>query len=254
MMIKRIIVLIFILLFSVMFISNSVRRITNGEWAPWLSENLKHYGLASHIVSEAFAYNDIQVVYGFFPWSRSYEIARVGEWDGSIVWSKTEERAEYFYYSDPVLYTQTVFFHRKDLDFDWETYADLKDYTIGITLGYTYRELDQYIDNPEYKFDPAPNDETNFRKLIAGRIDIFPVSLDIGYETMRNIFNELQIAEITHNQNPIDEVSYHLILTKVKDYNKDFIEMFNEGLKMLIESGKYDQYIQDSFMGLYELE
>ena len=35
------------------FASNTI-RITNGEWEPYLSEYSYEYGLASHIVSEAF--------------------------------------------------------------------------------------------------------------------------------------------------------------------------------------------------------
>ncbi len=30
-------------------------RLTNGEWPPYLSKNLKYYGISSRIVTEAFA-------------------------------------------------------------------------------------------------------------------------------------------------------------------------------------------------------
>ena len=30
-------------------------RLTNGEWQPYLSKDVPHYGFASHIVTEAFA-------------------------------------------------------------------------------------------------------------------------------------------------------------------------------------------------------
>lgn len=42
-------------------------RSTNGEWPPYLSENLPHYGLASHIISEAFAKKGLPLNMAFSP-------------------------------------------------------------------------------------------------------------------------------------------------------------------------------------------
>ncbi len=40
-------------------------RLTNGEYQPTLSENVPHYGFATHIVTEAFALVGFDVEYGF---------------------------------------------------------------------------------------------------------------------------------------------------------------------------------------------
>ena len=88
-------------------------RITNGEWPPYLSEKLKHNGLASRIVREAFELEGIQVVYDFFPWNRSLMLAQTGEWDGTAVWLRSPEREQEFYISDPVVQSTYVFFHLK---------------------------------------------------------------------------------------------------------------------------------------------
>ena len=94
-------------------------RITNGEWTPYLSEHLPHYGVSSHIVTEAFALVDVEVEYGFFPWQRSFKLAKSGEkWDGSAVWYYSEERARHFHYSDAVNQVEMAFFHLKDASFD----------------------------------------------------------------------------------------------------------------------------------------
>ncbi len=58
-------------------------RLTNGEWQPNLSKDTPHYGFASHIVTEAFALVGVEVEYGFFPWKRSYKIAKEGTWGGT---------------------------------------------------------------------------------------------------------------------------------------------------------------------------
>jgi len=44
--------------------------LANGEWAPYMSKNLKQAGYMSHIVTEAFAEEGITVKYVFLPWKR----------------------------------------------------------------------------------------------------------------------------------------------------------------------------------------
>ena len=46
-------------------------RLTNGDWQPFMSKNGPHHGIASHVVTEAFALVGVEVEYGFFPWKRS---------------------------------------------------------------------------------------------------------------------------------------------------------------------------------------
>jgi polar amino acid transport system substrate-binding protein len=118
-------------------------RLTNGEWQPYLSEDAPHHGFASHIVTEAFALVGVEVEYGFFPWKRSFKLAKEGTWDGSVVWVDSDERREYFLYSDPVVPSKMAFFHLKGSDFDWNSYEDLKGIRIGGTLEYAYgKEFD----------------------------------------------------------------------------------------------------------------
>ena len=54
-------------------------RITNGEWEPFLSENSSEYGFGSHIVTEAFKLEGIEIEYGFFPWTHGFETAKSGD-------------------------------------------------------------------------------------------------------------------------------------------------------------------------------
>ncbi len=130
-----------LLLFSTKSLfAETVIRITNGEWEPYLSEYSYEYGLASHIVSEAFHLEGIDVSWGFFPWKRSYELARQGQWDASAVWWPTEEAKKDFWISEPVVNTSFVFFYLKRQDFKWQAIEDLKGLKIGTTRGYDLRQ------------------------------------------------------------------------------------------------------------------
>ena len=74
-------------------------RLTNGEWPPFMSKNGPHHGVASHVITEAFALVGVEVEFGFFPWARSLKLAKEGVWDGSAAWWDREERYPYVFYS-----------------------------------------------------------------------------------------------------------------------------------------------------------
>ncbi len=97
--------------FSTISFAEETIRITNGEWTPFLSEGLEHYGVVSRIVAESFALEGVKVKYRFFPWARAYKLVKSGDWDGSVVWSRTPEREKDVYFSDPLLVSYDVFFH-----------------------------------------------------------------------------------------------------------------------------------------------
>lgn len=81
---------------------NVVRNATE-EYPPYTSEKLKHYGIDSHIVSEAFRIEGIDVEYQFFSGARSYAMAKEGSVDGTLPWALRAERKQFFWYSDPVI-------------------------------------------------------------------------------------------------------------------------------------------------------
>ena len=77
--------------FSPVFAEEEI-MISIGEWHPFISKELPHYGIVSHIISEAFAESQIKMKYGFFPWKRSYNYVKTGKYHASAIWGKTEER------------------------------------------------------------------------------------------------------------------------------------------------------------------
>ncbi len=230
-------------------------QLTNGEWPPWLSEELKYYGLASRIVTEAFALEDVKVEYHFFPWKRSYETAKNGTWDGSVIWSREPDREEAFYYSETVLDGKLVFFHLKNSKFDWEDVDDLEHVKIGGVIGYTYGEsFDSAVNSGKIEVQSVHKDVQNFEKLLAGRIQIFPIERDVGYDMIKNHFKPEEARLFTHHPKPIRVTSFHLILSKAIEKNKRMLTLFNRGLKRLQESGKVDQYIAESISSEYKIK
>lgn len=246
---------LFLLLFLVaspIMAKEKVIRITNGEWPPYLSEHLKHYGVVSRIVKEAFALEGVKVEYGFFPWKRSLTFAETGEWDGSAVWLKSPDREKMFYFSDPVVQSSYVFFHLKNFQFDWKTVDDLKNILIGGTLGYDYGEEFMKAEK-EHRImvDRASSDETNFNKLLHNRFKIFPMDIEVGYTMLHKQFKPEVVSLFTNHPMPLRQDPLYLILSKKVKKNEQMIELFNRGLRKLQKAGKVEEYLNESRQGRY---
>ena len=237
-------------------LAERVVNLANGEWPPYLSESYKNYGVASDIVSKAFEAQGIRVNYGFFPWKRGYEFARLNpDWHGTLIWTYSEERAAEFLYSDVVITLNDVFFHRSDKPFDWDSMDDLKGLTVGATLGYFYgSEFEKAEQEEVFSVDRVPDDVTNLKKLMRGRIDVFPLTTEVGYELVFDTFPESSRHLIINHKKPIRSSSYHLILSKNIDENAKLLEEFNQGLKKIKANGVYEKLIEQSIVGWYRPE
>lgn len=222
-------------------------RLTNGEWPPYMSEELPYYGLASRIVSEAFALKGIKVEYGFFPWARALQLAQNGDWDGSVMWNESAERDQYFYFSTPVFEERDVFFHLKSYAFDWKEIKDLAGIHIGGTIDYDYGKAFMQAEQAnQISVERVSADDQNFKKLLAGRIDIFPVDLEVGLSILHKSFTPEEMAQITYHPLPVNVVDNCLILSKKVARNKELVTLFNAGLDELKASGRLQQIINES--------
>lgn len=226
--------------------------LANGEWPPYLSQKFKHNGVISRIVKEAFAEEGVSVDYVFMPWKRSNQTAANGDFAGSIVWRDTPAHRKNFHISDPVLHIESVFFHRLDHDFNWQTYDDIGKHTVGGTLGYAYEnDLKAAAQKNGGKYDTAPTDLLNFQKLVAGRIDIFPCDKVVGYYLLRTNFIAGVADYVRYHPNPLFTDELHLLISKKTPNALQLIEKFNKGLAKLREKGLYAQYMDESFRGDY---
>lgn len=238
-----------------------VLRLTNGEWPPYHSKDLKHGGIVSHIVSDIFASKGITVEYGWFPWVRAMVYAETGKWDGCVSWDTLDpEKRKTLYFSEPLYEGQWVFFHVKDVPFDWQNLDDLHDVTIGITIGYEEAYGNAFMEAVRAKkipVDYAPSDELNFKKLVGKRFQIFPNDKEVGYGMLNKMVRAGELTEeeaqsITHHPIPLVILAQHLVLSKHIARNKELLVLFNEGLEEFKASGKLEEYFENGRHGWYE--
>jgi polar amino acid transport system substrate-binding protein len=227
-------------------------RLTNGEWQPYLSKDVPHFGIASHIVTEAFALVGVEVEYGFFPWSRAMKLAKEGTWDGSAVWGDSEERQQNFFFSEPIIHSSWVFFHLKDTAFDWSVYEDLRDIKVGGTVEYYYSDDFEAAEAAGiFRMLRGRSDEVGLTNLLKGRIDVFPGEVMVTYAQIRDSFSSDEASLFVHHAKRIDNKPLYLLFSRKVPGNEQMRDRFNEGLALLKESGRYDQIFSGAMAGNY---
>lgn len=227
-------------------------RLTNGEWPPYLSDKLPHYGAASHLVTEAFKAAGVETVYGFFPWKRSYKQAREGHWQGTLVWVYTAERARDFYYSEVVIRDPEYLFHLKTRDLDWKTPADLSGLIIGTTLHTAYPPLEKAAAEGILKLERAGNYDTLYKRLLRHRIDAIPQVSQVGRYYQQMTLSPEERQRITYSSTVLQEREYHLILSKRAKGSPALMERFNQGLAIIRSNGTYARIISSLRNGAYD--
>lgn len=234
-------------------------NIAVGEWPPYVSSKLLHYGVSSRIITEAFALEEITTGYTFFPWGRTLHLVKNNEYDATSMWNGNQAREQDYLVSAPIYEKQdAVFFHLKSFVFNWdpdhEDYANLKGKVVGATIGYQCG--DEFAKAEQKKLirvSRVPYEEVNFDMLLKGRIDVFIASYDTGYYALRANFTADQAALLTYTYRHSEKDSYHLLFSKKNPQNIERLKAFNRGLQELKENGKYDQYWQESDAGKYIL-
>ncbi len=244
-------ILFLFLLFSQGVAEESI-RVATGEWKPYASKSLKHYGVCTHIITEAFALEGVKVEISFFPPPRAEAYAKIGKWDAVATFVSTPERKKVFYLSNVAYSSERVFFHLKSYSFDWDTIDDLKGIDIGATIGYKYSSMFENAEKDgKITVHRVPKNVQNFRMMLSGRIKIFPFTREAGYFLLREQFGSDQAVKITHHPKVLHKADYHVGFPKISKRSQRLVELFNKGLKQLKKSGRYDQMFNDSRNGEY---
>jgi polar amino acid transport system substrate-binding protein len=222
---------------------------TNGEWAPYMSQKLKHDGFVSDLVVQAFKKEGVDVKWVFLPWKRAFEEAKSGKYAGSAIWGKTDERAKDFLFTKGVVTLKNVFFIKKGSNFSWNTIDDLKNKKLGGIIGYAYGGgIDKAEKAGIIKINRIGNNAGNYKKLVAGRLDAVLDAVQVGYTTARQAGVGDQVEPY---KKPFESREYSVIISKKTPNAAKLVETFNKGLDALKASGEYDAILKAAQQGKY---
>ncbi len=249
----KLIVIFFILsCYSSVFAGEEI-RIATEEWSPFEGKKYSHYGIILHIISEVFNESGVKVKYGFFPWARSEQFVKEGEWHAAAICGKTQERKKYFYFSDDAVYTgELVLFYHKDHPIVWtENIEDLKGLRIGLPGGSALTTpLKEAEEKGLVTYDIVGDLKMNFLKLLRKRFHAVDANKAVALNIMQTQLSPEQRAKIGYTK-PYALWNYHLIFSRKLKENEKFLEIFNKGLHKMKKSGKYDEMWKAFYRGEY---
>lgn len=207
-----------------------------GEWPPFLSKNMSDYGTVGSKIQKAFKAANIQTQFIFMPWKRSYMEAKNGKAQATGIWLKNKNREESFYYSVPVMKETHVFFHLKSTQIKNTTIKNLCKYKFGGILGFSYGEaLTKAEEEGELLMERISDDVHNFKKLLQGRIDIYPQEISVGFYILNKYFDKIDINRITYYPTPFMTRQSYLLFPKKNKQSAELLNIFNDAFQALNE-------------------
>lgn len=236
--------------------SSDTVRIVTGEWSPYISERFVGGGISCHIVREAFARMGHEVEYTFtMPWiERIYELARAGEFDATMAWRATPVRLEHFVSSaEPVMENRYVFFHLREVPFDWRRFEDLAGLPIAGTRGFNYGDRFR-AEDAAGRLDVRYSDTTreSFAKLLEGSVRLVAHDQGVGHEDLRAHFSPAERARITFHPRMTDHHLSNVIFPRVQlERSQALRDAFDQGLAEITRSGEVARWVEDFKHGRY---
>jgi polar amino acid transport system substrate-binding protein len=214
-----------------------------GEWEPYTSSTNPKGKLLERVVTEAFKLEGVEVKYEYLPWKRSMSKVQDGESLGTFPWNKTPEReAGFVFPKTSLIRDDAVYFHLKSKAFDWKTIDDLKNYKVGVTVG--YKEEGVYQKNG-IKADSVPTEDMNYKKMLAGRIDVYQTSKVVGYSSIAKLFTPQEAKLFTNHPKPVEQAEYFLLFSKKLPNSQAMADKFDSGMKKLKDSGAYKKILAE---------
>lgn len=215
-------------------------RIATLEYPPFIYEKEgEAQGPLVEVVDEIFRELGIETDIAVYPVSRGLFMVAEGEVDAFFSLKKTEERQSTMLFTEtPLIQQQFVFFTRADSGIEWNgDFYDLAGYRIGIAKNTSYGRLfdDAVRSGALQNLEVVNSFELNFKKLLAGRIDLVVNSRDVGNAILRKLNAEKQVRVLVPQ---VETVESYFAFTRKRDH-KELAYRFDQELALMIEDGRY---------------
>jgi len=117
----------------------------------------------------------------FYPWARGYKLAKNKKNYALFSTLRTKEREKQFKWVGPIATMKLVFFKRADSTLELKTFEDAKNVRkIGVTYNVGNYEILKDKGFKNLDILKSGTDEVNIKKLVRGRIDLWPALMEAG--------------------------------------------------------------------------
>lgn len=241
--------LISISLFSVLLTFSSITtartiEIATVAWPPYFSNDLKNQGPLAAITRAAFKVRGHDVNILFMPWKRALKEVEYGRFDMVLGAFDTEERRRLFFYTEQIYSIDEYVIGLASVGISsFKNLNELKDYTFGTTLGYSYSK--EFVEADYLPRQQVSSDLLNLRKLFINRIDFVVMNSAAFQNTLNKIPEEDRKDYVLLSPALSSNSIYNLVSRRVSD-SAQLLADFKLGMHTIKENGTYDAIIADS--------
>ena len=230
--------------------ANDYLEITTDDWPPYeYEENGKVVGFSTEIMEAVLKDMNVNIsTLKVYPWARAEYMASEGLVDIIYSAAKSDKRMECCHFPDEHLINSpnVLFIRKEDLGkLKFNSFNDLKGHSVGIVRDYSYtKEFMDYLKNENIVTDIAFDDTSNFKKLMAKRIDYIPA--DLGNSI--GIIKKLNLTGKVHAflGNPIKTDGLYIMFSK-KRIKKSFVDKFSAHLTKFKKTEAYNKIYKKYF-------
>ncbi|MGX9417831.1 transporter substrate-binding domain-containing protein [Vibrio sp. RC27] len=231
--------LLIFLLFSSLVSSQEPLTFYVVDYPPYMIINTENEisGMDIDVVTAAFRESGQTVAFEVLPWKRVMKLMKVGEVAGTLSCSKREGREQYMLFSDFISTTRQAAISRKDTNVNRiKSLIDLSNYSVTTIDGWgTTNQLSAH----HVDYTPSKDVRSALIRVLHRGVDVFYGPEIPTLHTAKKM-NEEDNLKVTY----IDDVAsneLHLCLSRFYPQSENILSMFNHGLRIIKQNGKYQQ-------------
>ncbi len=210
------------------------------ESPPYWSKNMPHNGMCGEILQAMSELAGLQSTVVFKPLKRLIADTENNDVGNPDFYLQHND----FYSIIPIAIYQSAFYYYKPsypTGITLHNLADLKHYNIGVLKGTLIDQLS--FKQHGINFETSYKQESIFKKLKLGRIDL-ALEIDlIAYHTLHNLYpgqhKDFAIIQLPNSISPIA-----LMINESQPNAEEITQLYRQALTTLIQSGRYQKIIQ----------
>lgn len=221
---------------------NNILIVCDEAFAPFeFKENGELKGISVDLARETIRRMGYNISVSSYSWPRAVEMVETGQAHGIISLYKSKEREKWALFPiEPIFVDKQYFYGVPGAEIRYDgTIDSLKNYTIGITRGYSYGDaFDDAVNNNLLKTEAVDINPANIEKVMNGRIDAFIESEYITLYYLKQAGMGGELIELAF----LRETELYLGFSK-KKVDQDFVNHFDQVLGEMKKDGSYDEIV-----------
>ena len=224
-------------------------KIATGEWPPFTGERIKNQGFSTLITRRILDDAGLKYKIEFMPWKRCEKKVLGGSHLAAYPYAYTEERAAKYLYSEPIFFTQTMFFYHKRnaakfQDFDFQGIADVRKMKLGGLRGYWY--MDDFR-KAGLEVAKVNNFDSIIPMLQKGRVELFPAVATVGWWNIATYCTKTKTCQKTDFgvvKNAFAKKENFFIISKKHPNAQEHLQKINAVIAKLQKAGEIEKLLQ----------